>query len=238
MPFRVHAGEAFRCSIPLIRQTFFPLPAVSAATRPPLPTPRLHRTIITGAGTKSSSTTMATAAGSPAPASSTSPLPGSSSSPPPPPSATSTTGGQPPAPAAAAASTTPTQTPTPAAQTSSISSSSNTPATEAAEAAAAAAVAEAKKPIPALPAPDSVPSSGSGDDNETRIVQVNGNPIALDKLGPMVVGRDGTISRIANWPEMTDLERENTLRVLGKRNQLRLANLRAGRPADEQMTQE
>lgn len=62
--------------------------------------------------------------------------------------------------------------------------------------------------------------------------------MALDKLGPMVVGRDGAISRIANWPEMTELERENTLRVLGKRNQLRLANLRAGRPADEQATQE
>jgi predicted Fe-S protein YdhL (DUF1289 family) len=63
-------------------------------------------------------------------------------------------------------------------------------------------------------------------------VHVNGQPIALDSLGPMVVGRDGTVSRIANWHEMTDLERQNTLRVLGKRNQLRLGNLRAGLPAD------
>ncbi|KAK4451818.1 hypothetical protein QBC34DRAFT_399625 [Podospora aff. communis PSN243] len=42
----------------------------------------------------------------------------------------------------------------------------------------------------------------------------------------MVIGRDGTVSRIANWNEMCDLERQNTLRILGKRNQLRLANLR------------
>lgn len=63
-------------------------------------------------------------------------------------------------------------------------------------------------------------------------MRVNGAPIALDALGPMVIGRDGTLSRIANWPEMTSFERNNTLRILGKRNQLRLGNLREGKPAD------
>jgi len=63
-------------------------------------------------------------------------------------------------------------------------------------------------------------------------VQVNGQAVALDALGPMVVNRDGTVSRIANWPEMSAIERENTLRILCKRNQLRLGNLRAGLPAD------
>jgi predicted Fe-S protein YdhL (DUF1289 family) len=86
------------------------------------------------------------------------------------------------------------------------------------------------KPLPALPAPeDATPTPENG----FRTVVVNGQAVALDNLGPMVVGRDGTVSRIANWGEMTALERENTLRVLGKRNQLRLANLRAGLPADQ-----
>ncbi|KAF3766063.1 hypothetical protein M406DRAFT_244064, partial [Cryphonectria parasitica EP155] len=57
-------------------------------------------------------------------------------------------------------------------------------------------------------------------------LEVNGQSIALDHMGPMVVNRDGTISRIGNWGEMTEIERSNTLRILGKRNQLRLAALR------------
>jgi len=72
--------------------------------------------------------------------------------------------------------------------------------------------------LPALPAP-------SGDEGST-VVEINGTAVALDRLGPMVIGRDGTVSRISNWAEMADIERKNTLRILGKRNQLRLANLR------------
>ena len=56
--------------------------------------------------------------------------------------------------------------------------------------------------------------------------------MALDNLGPMVVGRDGTLARVSNWHEMTEHEQKMTLRVLGKRNQLRLGNLKAGRGAD------
>lgn len=49
----------------------------------------------------------------------------------------------------------------------------------------------------------------------------------LDALGPLVVNQDGTLSRIANWEQMTEIERRNTLRVLGKRNKLRLDSLKA-----------
>jgi hypothetical protein len=82
----------------------------------------------------------------------------------------------------------------------------------------ASASASAPKALPALPAP-------TGEEGST-VIEVNGAVVSLDKLGPMVIGRDGTVSRIANWNEMCDLERQNTLRILGKRNQLRLANLR------------
>lgn len=59
-----------------------------------------------------------------------------------------------------------------------------------------------------------------------------GNAVKLDHLGPMVVNRDGTLSRIANWENMAEIERKNTLRILGKRNQLRLESLKAAEDAE------
>lgn len=72
------------------------------------------------------------------------------------------------------------------------------------------------KPLLALPAADS---------SSTQL-NVNGDSIKLDHLGPMVVNTDGTLSRIGNWQEMGEIERKNTLRVLGKRNKARLEALR------------
>ncbi|KAF2125033.1 hypothetical protein P153DRAFT_389888 [Dothidotthia symphoricarpi CBS 119687] len=60
----------------------------------------------------------------------------------------------------------------------------------------------------------------------THKLNVNGQGVKLDHLGPLVVNRDGTLSRIANWESMADIERSNTVRILGKRNMLRLEGLR------------
>ncbi|GAP85655.1 putative fungal specific transcription protein [Rosellinia necatrix] len=73
-------------------------------------------------------------------------------------------------------------------------------------------------PLPALPAVA---------DGASTTLEVNGAALRLDHLGPLVVNENGTMSRIANWEKMADIERENTLRILGKRNQMRLAKLRA-----------
>jgi len=71
----------------------------------------------------------------------------------------------------------------------------------------------------ALPAPDDVA-------DVTHKLDIN-NPdgIKLDHLGPMVVNVDGSISRISNWDQMTDIEKRNTQRVLSKRNGERLQRL-------------
>lgn len=66
---------------------------------------------------------------------------------------------------------------------------------------------------------------------------MNGDGVALDHLGPLVVNENGTMSRIANWAEMTEIERNNTLRVLGARNMLRLKKLREGQQRGEEFTQ-
>lgn len=69
---------------------------------------------------------------------------------------------------------------------------------------------------------------------DTTKVAVNGGSVSLqDEMGPLVVNEDGTLSRIANWPEMSQLERERTVRILGKRNKLRLDNLKAAQPAPD-----
>ncbi|KAF2641158.1 hypothetical protein P280DRAFT_372494, partial [Massarina eburnea CBS 473.64] len=79
-----------------------------------------------------------------------------------------------------------------------------------------------------LPLPE--PPTGS------KAIELNvssGEGVKLDHLGPMVVNRDGTLSRIGNWEQMTEIEQKNTLRILGKRNQLRLDSLKAEGGAEE-----
>jgi predicted Fe-S protein YdhL (DUF1289 family) len=78
-----------------------------------------------------------------------------------------------------------------------------------------------------LPLPCPTKEGDNGPASPTKLdVSGEGTTLKLDHLGPIVVNRDGTISRIANWSEMSDIERKNTLRVLAKRNQLRLGNLK------------
>ncbi|KAJ5570816.1 hypothetical protein N7535_004476 [Penicillium sp. DV-2018c] len=71
-----------------------------------------------------------------------------------------------------------------------------------------------------------LPAAGDAD-NIKFDMSGGGATVKLDHLGPMVVNADGTLSQIGNWKQMSDIERENTLRVLGKRNQKRLEALRA-----------
>ncbi|KAH7382551.1 hypothetical protein DE146DRAFT_669122 [Phaeosphaeria sp. MPI-PUGE-AT-0046c] len=71
-----------------------------------------------------------------------------------------------------------------------------------------------------LPEPDKTPT--------TQIdMSTGGSTVKLDHMGPLVVNKDGSLSRITNWAEMSEIERQNTLRVLGKRNQLRREALQA-----------
>ncbi|TBU21484.1 hypothetical protein BD311DRAFT_772042 [Dichomitus squalens] len=69
----------------------------------------------------------------------------------------------------------------------------------------------------ALPAPS--------DAEDVEHITLDGTrTFTFNKLGPVVVNSDGTLSRIANWEQMAPIERETTLRVLVARNKVRLAN--------------
>lgn len=63
------------------------------------------------------------------------------------------------------------------------------------------------------------PNEPSGDSGATKIAV--GSSVSMDTMGPVVVNVDGTISRIGNWAEMSEFEKKNTLRIIGKRNQQR-----------------
>lgn len=70
--------------------------------------------------------------------------------------------------------------------------------------------------------------------NATQLdMSTGGTTVSLDHLGPMVVNVDGTMSRIANWDKMAEIEKKNTLRIIGKRNKDRLAALKAAAGQNE-----
>ncbi|KAL4790638.1 hypothetical protein BDV19DRAFT_382192 [Aspergillus venezuelensis] len=77
---------------------------------------------------------------------------------------------------------------------------------------------ERKEPLLALP-----DSSTASDATQ---LDVNGDGVKLDHLGPLIVNTDGTLARIGNWAQMTEMERKNTLRIIGKRNKERLAKIK------------
>ncbi|EPS34068.1 hypothetical protein PDE_09030 [Penicillium oxalicum 114-2] len=75
-----------------------------------------------------------------------------------------------------------------------------------------------------------LPPSSDADHQQSGNIRLDVNSdsgVTLDHLGPMVVNVDGSLSRIGNWAQMAEIERKNTLRIIGKRNKERLAKLRA-----------
>lgn len=71
-----------------------------------------------------------------------------------------------------------------------------------------------------------LPDASTADPTHKLDLSEGGSSVKLDHLGPLVVNQDGTLSRIANWEHMTEIEKKNTLRVLGKRNKLRMDALK------------
>ena len=87
-----------------------------------------------------------------------------------------------------------------------------------ASAAAGPSSGDSCPPMLALPAPASMQAEG-----DSAMQLTLGQRVSLEEeLGPLVVNSDGTVARISNWKQMTDRERGNVLRVLGKRNKERL----------------
>ncbi|CEO95813.1 hypothetical protein PBRA_004526, partial [Plasmodiophora brassicae] len=72
--------------------------------------------------------------------------------------------------------------------------------------------------VPALP--DKADGGG-----EFPVIELGGEAVKLDSLGPIVVNPDGTMRRITNWNKLTPEEQERTLQKIGKRNRVRQEDL-------------
>lgn len=71
--------------------------------------------------------------------------------------------------------------------------------------------------------PLALPSVSSS--NAIKLDVGSQKPVALDHLGPIVINKDGTLSRITNWDQMTDQEKAGTVKMLAKRNAQRRKDL-------------
>ena len=63
-------------------------------------------------------------------------------------------------------------------------------------------------------------------------LEVGGDRVSLDDLGPVIVNKDGSLRRIGNWAELTEHERAAAHRSISARNEVRLAALRAAEAAN------
>jgi hypothetical protein len=62
-------------------------------------------------------------------------------------------------------------------------------------------------------------------ENEIRTIVVDGAPLKIDKLGPVVVTPEGLLGSIENWNDLSEQDQVAVMRKIGKRNQERLAAL-------------
>jgi hypothetical protein len=103
---------------------------------------------------------------------------------------------------------------------------------QAQESSSSAAAKDANKmPLP-LPAPEQ--DSGAADKGDGVTSLRVGESVRLDAMGPLVVNTDGTMGRIGNWAGMTEGEKEQTLKLLGRRNKQRLDAIKAKKAEEEQ----
>lgn len=77
----------------------------------------------------------------------------------------------------------------------------------------------------AVSSADKLPELPEGDPNSNATPIKLGEPIKLDVLGPIILNKDGSTRRIANWDEMTEAEKTATWRRISKRNEERRKKL-------------
>lgn len=81
-------------------------------------------------------------------------------------------------------------------------------------------------------------SSSSTLEGNNLEATIEDNVAKLDFLGPIIVNTDGTLSRIPNWSTLTKDEQLNTLRLIAKRNKIRMEILKQQQEQQEQENEE
>ena len=68
----------------------------------------------------------------------------------------------------------------------------------------------------------------------TAVLEVNGAATKLDALGPVVVGKDGSLGLISGWADLSPQEKEAGLAHVTRRNAKRLAQLKQAEAARDE----
>jgi hypothetical protein len=76
-----------------------------------------------------------------------------------------------------------------------------------------------------------ISSDSGGDRGEpTTRLEVDGDAVKLDHLGPIIVNEDGTMRRIVNWDLLTEREKQATFKRIAARNKKRVDALKEKMP--------
>jgi len=60
---------------------------------------------------------------------------------------------------------------------------------------------------------------------ESRQIELGGEALKMDDLGPIIVNADGTTRRISNWETLSKQEKESSWRLIAARNKRRIKDL-------------
>jgi hypothetical protein len=63
-----------------------------------------------------------------------------------------------------------------------------------------------------------LPSEVAARPSQARTIDVDGHSLTLDELGPIIIKEDGRLGSLANWHEMTEAEKSQTLTFIARRN--------------------
>ena len=74
-------------------------------------------------------------------------------------------------------------------------------------------------------------SSDNISDNITTLKV--GEAVQLDELGPIIINTDGTTTKISNWSNMTQQERDTAIRLIAARNKKRVEILKEKRDKND-----
>ncbi len=66
--------------------------------------------------------------------------------------------------------------------------------------------------------------SGELETQPGKIIKI-GETLKLSELGPMIINKDGSASRITNWDKMSQREQTTAWKLIGERNKKRITDL-------------
>lgn len=69
-------------------------------------------------------------------------------------------------------------------------------------------------------------SSAESSQQESMQLEVNGESVGMEELGPIIINEDGTMRRITNWHLLNDREKASSWKVIKKRNAKRIETLK------------